>query len=450
MAETNSSGEPSAIGACCRTKYPRRVLALVIWLASVTCHGAEFADIQRLLDTGDAAAAYAAALAMSDEHSGDAEFDLLFGLAALDSGHIGEAILALERVVVLQPTHLRARLELARAYYAVGEWDNARAQFDLVLRQDPPPNVQERIRAYLQAIDNAVRSLVWRSTASASLAAGYDNNINSATPDSSVEVPALGTVALADGSRKFGSSFVTATVSGDTQYRMSKRTAVTAGANAQWRNNTSSDGYDTLAGGLQIASVFSGANYSVAVPVQLHQLAVNDQTWRRMWAVGLEYNRAYGARQVGVSGQLGRLAYPDDYTRDAELSLLGAHLAWATASKMNWSISVFYGDEDVRADSAPQYGRRYGGTNVALLHSMSAVWAVTGNVGWQTARYAANDPVFGVTRDEQLSSAALGLRHQWNRQASAQLRIDWWHNDANVSLYEYDRSQVSGVIAYEF
>lgn len=450
MSETNSLCETDVIGAGGRAKYVRCSIALTLWLVNWVCYGAEMADVKRRLDGGDPVGAYAAAQELSDEFSGDAEFDLLYGLAALDSGHSGEAILALERVVALQPTQLRARLELARAYYSVGEWDNARAQFELVLKYDPPPNVKERIRVYLQAIDNAVRSLVWRSTASASLEAGYDNNINSATPDSSVEVPALGTVALADASRKSGSSFVTATVSGDTQYRMSKRTAVTAGANAQWRNNTTSDAYDTLAGGLQIASVFSGANYSVAVPVQLHQLAVNDQTWRRMWAVGLEYNRAYGARQVGVSGQLGRLAYPDDYTRDAELGIVGAHLAWATTPDTNWSISVFYGNEDVRADTAPQYGRRYGGTNVALLRSVSAVWAVTGNVGWQTARYAADDPVFGVTRDEQLSSAALGLRHQWNRQTSGQLRVDWWHNDANLSLYEYDRSQVSGVITYEF
>lgn len=433
-----------------RVVVVRGALGLALLSASWICYAAAVDDVQRLLDSGDAAAAYAAALTLSEENSGEPDFDFVFGLAALDSGHTGEAVLALERVVLLRPDDLRARLEVARAYYAAGEWENARAQFDFVLQKQPPANVQTRIGEYVQAIDTQLQSLVWRTDASVALETGYDNNVNSATPDSSIEVPALGTVQLADASRANASPFVSVTSSGKVQYQLSKRAGLSAGANAQWRNNTHSDTYDTLAGGVQAGPVFSGANHRFSLPVQYQQMAVNDQTWRRMWGAALEYAHAAANRQMGVTGQVGRLAYLDDPARDADVAVLGVNFAYQMRASLTLAISLFYGEEQLRVETTPHYGRNYGGTRLALQRAITAHWVVASHAGWQRIRYAAEEPVFAETRMENLYSANLALRRQVGDSTTLQLGVDWSHNDANLPLYEYDRTQVSGVIAREF
>ena len=444
------SSNVRAVVQCLVVVMGYRWLGLALLGVSWTCSAATVNEVQRLHANGDAEAAYAMALALSEENSGEPDFDFIFGLAALDSGHIGEAVLALERVVLLRPDDLRARLEVARAYYAAGEWDNARAQFDFVMEKNPPANVQTRIRDYVQAIETQLQNLVWRNEATVALETGYDNNVNSATPDSSVEVPALGVVQLADASRASASPFVSVTSSGSVQYQMSKHTGLSAGANAQWRNNTHSDTYDTLAGGAQAGPVFSGTNHRFSLPVHYQQMAVNDQTWRRMWGAGLEYSHVSANRQIGFTGQVGRLAFPDDSARDADLVVLGVNLAHQFRSSLTLAISLFYGEEQLRAATTPQYGRDYGGTRLTLQRAIAAQWVVVSQAGWQRVHYGAEDPVFAETRIENLYSANLAFRRELGDSTTLQFGVDWSHNDANLLLYEYDRTQVSGVVAREF
>ena len=54
------------------------------------------------------------------ELAGEPDYDYLLGITALDSGKINEAIYALERVLSVNPSHLQARAEIARAY--LGGW----------------------------------------------------------------------------------------------------------------------------------------------------------------------------------------------------------------------------------------------------------------------------------------------------------------------------------------
>jgi len=56
----------------------------------------------------------------------DAESSYLLGIAALDSGKSGLAVLAFERALGYDPTFAPARAELVRALIASGETDQAR------------------------------------------------------------------------------------------------------------------------------------------------------------------------------------------------------------------------------------------------------------------------------------------------------------------------------------
>ncbi|MCS6920481.1 MAG: hypothetical protein NZM07_00925, partial [Elioraea sp.] len=82
--------------------------------------GAPADEVRRLVEAGRSVEAYA----LGREHPqefGKPEFDFYFGIAAIDAGHAGDGVLALERYVVQFPENLRARLELARGYFVLGE-----------------------------------------------------------------------------------------------------------------------------------------------------------------------------------------------------------------------------------------------------------------------------------------------------------------------------------------
>ena len=97
------------------------VLGLAVLLSIA---GAAFAapadDVKALIEKGDSAAAYALGK-KNPQELGIPVFDFYFGVAAVDSGHAGEGVLALERYVTNFPDNLQARLELARGYFVLGE-----------------------------------------------------------------------------------------------------------------------------------------------------------------------------------------------------------------------------------------------------------------------------------------------------------------------------------------
>src|SRR3954462_12600836 len=108
-------------------------------------------EVKALLDQNKAAEAYALGKRNPDQ-LGNPDFDFYYGVAAVDAGHAGEGVLALERYVANFPDNQAARLELARAYFVLGDNTRAREEFDVVQKNNPPPNVQANIQRFMDAI----------------------------------------------------------------------------------------------------------------------------------------------------------------------------------------------------------------------------------------------------------------------------------------------------------
>jgi tetratricopeptide (TPR) repeat protein len=113
--------------------------------------------------------------------AGNPDYDYLLGTAAVDSGQPDLAIFALERVLAEKPTFAGARLELARAYYDIGDVETARYHFDYLLGQNPPPNVQQAISSYLRAIDRVAGAYKPIHIPNFSAGFGWDSNANAST-----------------------------------------------------------------------------------------------------------------------------------------------------------------------------------------------------------------------------------------------------------------------------
>src|SRR5688572_12425875 len=69
-----------------------------------------------LQSQGRAEEAYRLLKPLEGERAGDAAFDYALGVAAADTRRFGEALIALQRVLAVQPGNAPARAELARVY----------------------------------------------------------------------------------------------------------------------------------------------------------------------------------------------------------------------------------------------------------------------------------------------------------------------------------------------
>lgn len=115
-------------------------------------------EADALIRNGKPAEAYALLEPLESGRSGEVRFDYLLGIAALDSGKPDKAVRALERVLAIDPDFTGARLDMARAYYQLGDLPRARSEFETVLKRNPPENVQATINKYLAAMDSGAQA----------------------------------------------------------------------------------------------------------------------------------------------------------------------------------------------------------------------------------------------------------------------------------------------------
>ncbi|MFM8339277.1 MAG: tetratricopeptide repeat protein, partial [Fluviibacter sp.] len=128
-----------------------RCLLVMSMLAAVPAYAGIPDQMKQMIEQKRAEDAYQLGL-KHPELLGDVYFDYVFGTAAVDAGRPSVGVLALERVLLNNPNNNVARLELARAYFVLGEYQRSREEFEDVKKRNPPPGAVVTIDQYLEAI----------------------------------------------------------------------------------------------------------------------------------------------------------------------------------------------------------------------------------------------------------------------------------------------------------
>ncbi|MBU1190812.1 MAG: tetratricopeptide repeat protein [Gammaproteobacteria bacterium] len=428
-----------------------------IFLLAMVCIATAQADaidaaIQAQLDSGQPEAAWNLAQQHLAEHAGEPDFDFAAGLAALEAGQPQHAVMAFERVLMVQPSHHRARLELARAYFMLGDFTSARREFQAVQTVGPPPNVLRRVDSFLAEID--LREAQGRTSVTGylELRPGWDSNAASATADSTLVIPALGTVSLGASSLETSDRFLDKNAGITLVRPLDKRRALFADLAYRDRGYVDEHDYSshsiTLSGGLALAD----GRDRLKLPVQYQSFYLADDEYRRLLTLGAEWSRDLNTHnQLQVFGQIGALRYPEDATQDVNLLLAGSgwNHRYATIPLLA-SIAGFLGDESAQETGGDPNGRLYYGLRLGMQWSGIPEHTPYASLVWQKSRYDADSPVFLQTRDDRFAELRLGWSWQpeadWTLTAEASA-ID---NQSNINLYEYTRNQFSVGMRYQF
>src|SRR5262245_36177730 len=165
------------------------VAACALAFAQTLC-AAPADDVQALLEKGDAKGAYELGRQNRDQ-LGNPAFDFYFGIAAIDAGHAGEGVLALERYVLTFPDNVSARLQLARGYFALGEDARARQEFEALRALQPPADVAAAVDRFLDAIRLREARYTTSGGVYLEFGVGYDSNVNGGVQNANIFLPNL-------------------------------------------------------------------------------------------------------------------------------------------------------------------------------------------------------------------------------------------------------------------
>lgn len=401
--------------------------------------------------------AYSLLEPLETERSGEAEFDMLLGLSAIDSGHVTRGVFALERVLASNPGNGNARAHIARAYFLLGEQEAARAEFRNVLAQKPPEDMTQVINRYMSAID---KSQGLSSTYSAYVEAGvgHDSNVNSATTASSVTImaiPGLGGLDLLLGREARETSDNFASLAGGISFRSPNYGGLTVfgSVNASQRFNHQENRFDlgTLDYNLGLRYVRHVDTFTLAA--QSASLSLDHDIFRRVHGLNGQWQRDLDDKnQINAFVQVSRLDYPDNDIRNANRYVGGG--GWAHVFNGDLTpllfVSAYMGqertlDRDWDFFSHHLYGARLGGQ---LAFTPKLVAYATS--GYEYRRYDERDGLFQVSRGDKQFDLNLGLRYLPGYNWVIKPQLTYIRNDSNIDLNRFDRYMLSFSIRREF
>ena len=434
-------------------------IRIALILAGLLAAGLARADAvtdnaKSLLDQGNAKAAFALLEPLESERAGDPAYDFLLGLAALEVGKNTNAVFALERVLAVDPNHVRARAEIARAYAALGETKTARQEFETVKQQGVPPEVAvtiDRLLSAIERVEDEGRTVV-RGYVEGTV--GHDTNVNSATANRDVAVPLFGGAIFTLGPGGVRRSDTFTSVGGGLSLRkpLDKEWALTAGLNGTKRMNTDVDVFDTGSADAHVGVVRTYGKDIFSAALQYNQFWVDNNRYREAAGFTAQWQHNYDARnQASLYVQYSDLHYMSQEVRNADRFVIGANFAHALKGfKTVFYGGAYVGEEATRKDGFEHLGHTLYGARVGAQHELHRDVKAFANLGYEHRRYNGEDPFFlRIRTDNQWN---LGVGAVWTPAKNWRVTPQFQYTDthSNVALNRYRREVVSVTVRREF
>ena len=434
-----------------RIRRALRCLALVLPLAA---GAASLDDLRQLVDSGQYDKAWQLAAA-NPQLIGDVHFDFLYGVAAVNSGHVAEGILALERHLAAVPGNDRARLELARGYYLVDEFARARAEFEFVLRYNPPAAVRENINRFLQAM--ALRDAGQRRNTAARLyaeaGAGHDSNVNGGTYRDEVQL-AFDTLKPIGNSKEIPDNFVEVAVGGQQEMRVSNQLSVFAGVDLDQKSNLNAKDFDltNMTANVGFARIAGPGLYRGTISVNGFQ--VGGARYRDTLAGLAEASYSLGP-QTGLSLAAGysemRYAGAENVRNERMTQFAGVLTqnfpAFAGSPQLGLRVSLAQEDNE---QMRPDLGRKTVLARLFGSFSPAERLRVTAGLTGYTQKYGAEDIVFGSVRRDTIWNidlvAVYALAPNWTLRAEYVNLV----TKSNQDLYDSRHQTIALKTRYQY
>ena len=445
-------------------------LLILITLIFFSCRGtaaeSDLAEARSLLKSGKAADAYKLLAPLEFKRAGDPSYDYLLGVAALDSDNFNAATLAFERVLAVNPNHTAARLDMARAYFSLGQHGRAKQEFEKVLALNPSPTERKTAEKFLATIAQ-LQKAVPHLTAYIEGGVGYDDNITRVTNNFTGAILSTFNVSgfLPTGNtiKREGAYF---SLGGGLEYTypVDQNFSLFVGLDGRQKLFFSEHHYN--------ASTVDGRfGFNVARDKDAMRVTVNTQQFKQegeapgnprptlntnMSAVTADWRHTLNANnQLSLLAQYNRIRYPDFSSNDLNQFTLGASLAHSIAIPLQPIVvaAIFHTDE--RAENTLTNGSDYSkdiwGFRLAgqiTLSDKIDAYAAFGYQWRNDKKVSARKD--GVVGKDELADISLGLVWKLDKDWSVRPQIAYGQNQSNIPVYAWNRTDYSIMVRKNF
>jgi len=358
----------------------------------------------------------------------------LLGNVAVAQNKYDEAIPLFRRLLVLEPDAERVRLELARAFFLKGDYQNSDRQFRFARAGDIPDTAKENIDHFLGAIS---RLREWTFDFAFGLAP--DTNQNAATSAAQVQIFGL-PFTLDPSARRQSGVGLAGSASGEWSPLISDNIKARVGA-AISRTEYSGGNFDdmTLSGYAGPQFLYSNWDFSL--------LATGFQRWYAnksfVTGVGGKLAGEYGiTSDLLAGGSVGVQTVTDRFTPEQSGTLLTTQTeaAYVLSPSSLAQLQIGFNRQDARIGPYSYSGIW---TSIGYQRDLPFGFSASVQPAWFVTRYDEALPAFGKTRADDalmLNMTLLNRRFEYHG-FTPRFSYTFTDQHSNVALYSYRRHQ---------
>ncbi len=439
----------------CRHKFSAVKSKFCFLVLAVLCTNAWAdvpGDIKALIEQERFAEAFDLGM-RNDRLAGDPQYDYFFGVAAIDSGRASLGVLALERVLLDNPGNDLVRLELARGYFVIKDYERAREEFQYMLGRELPAAVRDSVNRYLSSIREAdIQFRTVRSTFF-EYAVGHNSNINSATSASTIDIPSIGLVTLSDSSKPSPSALTQWSVGTQIQGPFMVDIRYSAGVEANYRGHAQRDTFDqgsmTALGGLDFD--LKGSNLKTSS--YFSRVMLDHAPFRDTTGLVLDWNRPLNKEtQIRTSFGYSQFRHGENnVARDADLLSISAGMnrflgtPWRVALNLDVNLAE---EQNIRGRG--DFQRTIFGMRSGISFYPGGRWIGSAGAGYTWSDYKDVDPLMRRLRRDGLLMLDVGLQYQLTPGWVARTDLSVSENQSNIELYSFNSILLMLKMRYEW
>ena len=406
-----------------------------------------------LLEKGQAQPAFELLEPQEAKRAGDVDFDTALGIAANETNQHTRAVFALERVLSVQPENARARAELGRALFSVGDNVAARKVLMETKRENIPAEATAVIDQFLQAIDRNEADALSSTRFYVETSLGYDSNINSGPANANVAVPAFGGLVLALNQSGIANKDTVATlgagVSG--RYVLDPRWSLLANASVNQRWHAQLSSVDSLQIDANVGTSYRYDKHEFVGAVQAGSYYANAAKVRdQLGLVGEWTYRINGEQQFSSYLQWGTLSYPGQTARNANRTVIGTSYAQGLSNGMQVYGGVYVGTEAQKDSAFPHLGHRLYGIRTGGQQRLAEGLNLFAGLSYENRKYGGPDPLFLATRQDDQFNFNVGLTWVPAKSWRVTPQINYTKVKSNIVISDFDRTVFSVTVRKDF
>lgn len=429
-------------------------LVLGLTAGSVTARADEVADAEALVRAGKFKEAYKLLEPLEESKAGDLKFDYLLARAALETGNPSKASFIYERILAIEPNFVGVRVEMGRAYLALGDYARAKLEFETVIRiPNLPPDIRQQAEAYGKLAEQYSKGKKTVAYGYMEYGYGYDSNPLSAVARNPITIAGGFPVDLPISSLARSSNYNAVSLGGEVIHSLSGGFSLYAGGDARARFYNQLDQANNMSIDLRTGVGFNSGKHNIRLGVLGGRYDLDHNLFRKSFGGNADYRFLLNdTTQLTANITAIRFKFENELLRANDYDLYSGLLGFTKSiagGRAIVGLNAVGGYET--ADPRRQDGdKRFAGARLILQAAFTERVGSFVTLGATWNDYLLENALFGEQRRDVFYDATAGVTVGIKAGWSVRPQVSYYKNVSNIDLYTYDRTDVSFNIRKDF